>query len=447
MTEQPSQSDHESSLPSAPEPTAAGAVDDPSEFTYAAKVPPDHPGLRLNRARPRTLKAGPALAAAVGLLFATGAAVAVATRSPAAKTTTDEPPAPSKDVAIDDAVRTAPGNDAPLPAPPPPRLGPPLHGRSALAAGPAPGQALTNDPSSPASQRQARRQAWLEERDRARAAPLLANLSDSPDDGAQGRRDQPLDTRPADAPTRTAIPDNAAALPAAVGAGAGSADQNMQQRKNDFLSRSGVNNATRSDQPLLRPRRPYELLAGAIIPTSLITGIDSDLPGQILGQVRENVYDTVTGEHLLIPQGSRLLATYDSMVGFGQSRVLICWNRLIRPDGSSVSLECMPGIDLAGYSGFDDDVDHHWWRIIAGVAIGSLVSATAQASQGNVTGVQPTLPQLWAGGAAAGVNQATQQITAKNLQIQPTIKIRPGYSVNVLVTKDLVLPHFPGVSP
>jgi len=287
----------------------------------------------------------------------------------------------------------------------------------------------------------------LEERDRARAAPLLANLNDSPDEGGPARRDRSLDSRlPETTPRAAAAPDSAApSSPAASGSGAG--DQNMQQRKNDFLSHAGVNTATRSEQPLLRPRSPYELLAGAIIPTSLITGIDSDLPGQILGQVRENVYDTVTGEHLLIPQGSRLLATYDSMVGFGQERVLVCWNRLIRPDGSSVSLECMPGIDLAGYSGFADDVDHHWWRIIAGVAIGSLVSATAQASQGNVTGVQPTLPQLWVGGAAAGVNQATQQITAKNLQIQPTIKIRPGFSVNVLVTKDLILPPFPGVAP
>jgi len=246
--------------------------------------------------------------------------------------------------------------------------------------------------------------------------------------------------------TRSApqIPDLSALSAAAAG---GPADPNMQQRKNDFLAHSGVNNATTLDQPIKQHRNPYELLAGAIIPTSLITGINSDLPGQIVGQVRENVFDTVTGQYLLIPQGSRLLATYDSMVGFGQERVLVCWNRLIRPDGISITLECMPGIDLSGYAGFADDVDHHWWRILAGVAIGSLISAGAQASQGSVSGVQPSLPQLWVGGAASGVNQATQQITSKNLQIQPTIHIRPGYSVNVLVTKDLVLPPVQGATP
>jgi type IV secretion system protein VirB10 len=193
------------------------------------------------------------------------------------------------------------------------------------------------------------------------------------------------------------------------------------------------------NQPLVLPRSPYEVKAGTIIPTTLITGINSDLPGQIIGQVRENVYDTVTGEYLLVPQGSRLIATYDSAVAFGQDRVLVCWNRLIRPDGISISLECMPGVDLAGYSGFADEVDHHWWRILSGVAIGTLLSATAEKSQGNVAGYNPTMPQLWASNAGGAINQAGQQITQKNLAIQPTIRVRPGFSVNVIVTKDIVL--------
>jgi type IV secretion system protein VirB10 len=130
------------------------------------------------------------------------------------------------------------------------------------------------------------------------------------------------------------------------------------------------------------------------------------------------------------------------MAAFGQERVLVCWNRLVRPDGSSINLECMPGVDLAGYAGFADQVDHHWWRVLSGVALGSLLAATAQASQGNVTGLQPTLPQLWASGAASSLNQAGQQLTQKNLQIQPTITVRPGFSVNVLVSKDIVLPPY-----
>jgi type IV secretion system protein VirB10 len=176
-----------------------------------------------------------------------------------------------------------------------------------------------------------------------------------------------------------------------------------------------------------------------VIPTVLLTGINSDLPGQVIAQVRENLYDTVTGNHLLIPQGSRLLAAYDSMVAWGQERVLVCWNRLIRPDGSSLALECMPGVDLAGYAGFADQVDNHWWRTLGGVVLGSLLAATAQRSQGDVTGFQPSFPQIWASNAAGQINQAGQQLTQKSLQLQPTITIRPGFSVNVVVNKDLVI--------
>lgn len=198
---------------------------------------------------------------------------------------------------------------------------------------------------------------------------------------------------------------------------------------------------------MVSPRSPYEVKAGTIIPSSLITGINSDLPGQIVGQVRENVYDTVTGNYLLIPQGSRLLASYDSAVTFGQARVLVCWNRLIRPDGVSIGLECMPGIDLSGYAGFADDVDHHWFRIITGVALGTLLSATAQRSQGDVGGYNPTVPQLWAASSGASLKQAGQAITQKNLAIPPTIAVRPGYSVNVLVTKDIVIPPYDRSAP
>ena len=223
----------------------------------------------------------------------------------------------------------------------------------------------------------------------------------------------------------------------------------MQERKNDFLARDGVSSSEYLDSTVTVPRSPYELKAGTVIPTVLITGINSDLPGQVVGQVRENVYDTVTGNYLLIPQGSRVIAAYDSMVAWGQERALLCWQRVIRPDGTSLTLSCMPGVDLAGYAGFTDDVDNHWWRIISGAAFSSLLAATAQRSQGDVTTYQPSLAQSWAGNAAGQVNQAGQQITARNLQIQPTITVRPGFSVNVLVSKDIVLPpyHMQGVSP
>jgi type IV secretory pathway VirB10-like protein len=183
--------------------------------------------------------------------------------------------------------------------------------------------------------------------------------------------------------------------------------------------------------------------AGSIIPATLITGINSDLPGDIIGQVRQNVYDSVTGTILLIPQGSKLLAKPDSAVSYGQERVLVCWNRLILPNGWSLDLECASGADLAGQAGFADEVDHHWGRLILGVGLSSLLSAGTQAASGNVQGVQPTLPQLWAGGAARDINSVGQQFTQRNLTVQPTITIRPGYSVNVMISKDLVLAPYP----
>ena len=225
-------------------------------------------------------------------------------------------------------------------------------------------------------------------------------------------------------------------------------DQNLQGRKNEFLTQTDRSDGYLLNQ-LVRPRSPYEIKAGTIIPTVLITGINSDLPGTILGQVRENVYDSVSGNYLLIPQGSKLLATYDSMVSYGQERVLVCWQRLIRPDGTSLSLDCQPGVDLGGYAGFTDQVDNHWWRVITGIALGSVLAAGVVVPQGNVGGYVPTLGQGMAANAAGSVNQAGQQITNRALNIQPTIKVRPGFTVNVLVTKDMIIPPYraEGVTP
>lgn len=191
------------------------------------------------------------------------------------------------------------------------------------------------------------------------------------------------------------------------------------------------------------PASPYEVKAGAIIPVTLLTGINSDLPGDIIGQVRENVYDTVSGEYLLIPQGSRLMASYDSMVSYGQKRVLVCWNRLIRPDGSSVSLECMPGVDLEGYAGFHDRVDNHYDRLIGGVILSSVLSLGATTSQGEWNGYDDmNVAQMFAANAGGEISNAGDKVTSRNLDIQPTLKIRPGYSVNVLVHKDMIIPPY-----
>lgn len=215
--------------------------------------------------------------------------------------------------------------------------------------------------------------------------------------------------------------------------------QNMQAEKRNFMDDTGITEDNYLKSSLTWPRSKFEVKAGSIIPVSLITGINSDLPGDIIGQVRENVYDTVTGNHLLVPQGSRLMAEYDSIIAYGQERALLCWNRLIRPDGSSIDLECSPGVDLAGYAGVSDDVDNHWFRLAGGVVLSSVLAASATMSQGDIEGYHPTWSQSMATGAGEEINNVGRQITEKNLNIQPTITIRPGFSVNVLVNKDIIL--------
>jgi len=216
-------------------------------------------------------------------------------------------------------------------------------------------------------------------------------------------------------------------------------DQNGQQGKNAFMAGEGGARDIAANGELRDPVSPYEVKAGAVIPVSLITGINSDLPGEIIGQVRENVYDTVTGNHLLIPQGSRLMARYDSMVAYGQKRALVCWNRLIMPDGSSLDLGCAPGVGLDGYAGFADKVDNHFDRLLGGVLLSSVLSVGATTSQGEWDDDEITASQLFAANIGQEINRAGQQITRKNLGLQPTIKVRPGYSVNVLVNRDLTL--------
>ena len=179
---------------------------------------------------------------------------------------------------------------------------------------------------------------------------------------------------------------------------------------------------------------PYEVKAGTIIPAVLITGINSDLPGMITAQVREQVFDSTTGKYLLIPQGSKIIGTYNSNVSYGQNRALVVWSRLIFPNGSSINLGGMNGVDLAGYAGYSDKVDNHWKRLIGGVVLSSLLAGTAQSnSTGNNFNSQFT------NNVGNEINRVGQKITRKNLDIQPTIKIRPGFSINVMVNKDMIL--------
>lgn len=192
--------------------------------------------------------------------------------------------------------------------------------------------------------------------------------------------------------------------------------------------------------------QPYEVKTGAVIPALMIAGINSDLPGQIIAQVAQNVYDTADGKYLLIPQGSRLYGVYDSRIIYGQSRVLVAWNRIIFPDGSSITLDSMPGADSAGNSGFSDEVNNHYWRIFGSALLMSLISGGASyavdtvtpQNNGTSTSTTPTMQQEMATGLATQLGQTTSQMLAKNMNIKPTLEIRPGYRFNVIVTKDLV---------
>lgn len=233
-------------------------------------------------------------------------------------------------------------------------------------------------------------------------------------------------------------------IPSAQRAAAGAAG--VQQGSNDV-----------SQARLKPPPSPYTVTAGSVIPALLISGIDSDLPGPVLAQVRENVFDSATGRFLLIPQGTRLIGSYKASPGYGQSRVQIAWQRLVFPNASSMDLPEMPGADSAGYSGFTDEVDHHYFRTFGTAALLSLISAGQMVGQMSAfgggygfagpLGYGYAAPSQWAlMGEMAGSSASSQMGAVGQEQLQrgssasPTIEIRPGYEFNVMVTQDLVMP-------
>lgn len=241
---------------------------------------------------------------------------------------------------------------------------------------------------------------------------------------------------PADVPQRSGV------APAAGAAAPGAnrlaldpdRDQNGQQRKLDFMKErdeGGILNP----HPLQTPVSPYEVMAGSVIAASLITGIKSDLPGLVVAQVTENVYDTVTGRTLLIPQGARLVGTYDSVVAYGQSRALVVWSRIILPDGSSIQIDNLPATDAAGYAGLEDGVDYHTWTLLKGIAMSTLLGLGTQVTFGSN---QSNLVEAIRQSTQESSSQAGQRIVEKNLNIQPSLTIRPGMPLRVIVHKDLV---------
>lgn len=216
---------------------------------------------------------------------------------------------------------------------------------------------------------------------------------------------------------------------------------NRQDDKSEFANKKRSTDPY-LQQSLVKPHNHNFVSAGSIIPGVMVSGINSDLPGTIVGQVSQNVYDTPTGRSLLIPQGTKMVGLYSSVITYGQERVQVIWTRILFPNGTSISLEGMPGVDLSGYSGLSDRVNNHYWKLLGGVVLSSIVGATAQVAQGSTSQLNPTFEQMAAQGAAQSINDVGQKITQKNLNIQPTLEIRQGMRFNIMVQHDIELPTY-----
>jgi type IV secretion system protein VirB10 len=256
--------------------------------------------------------------------------------------------------------------------------------------------------------------------------------------------------------TERRSPDSAGAAPresAGKPAGLPASPVSLPQSSYDVEAakdREGFLGRARSDPDWISPYartagQPYELKTGSVIPGAMITGINSDLPGAIIAQVSRNVYDSASGRYLLIPQGSRLYGSYDSRIVFGQGRVLIAWNRIIFPDGTALTLGAMPGADVSGYAGFEDQVNNHYWRIYGNALLMSLImggmsytmdSMNTTGNSGNDNSV--SMRDEMVSALASQLGQASTQILQKNFNLSPTLEIRPGYQFNIVITRDLV---------
>lgn len=307
-----------------------------------------------------------------------------------------------------------------------PKLGPPLPGdlgrpileaqrRGDVAALPPIGAGPPAAPLDPAATAaEAARQRAEQEREAARGSRLFFG-GGSPGSGGGGPVGLPLSA------------EAQVAAPAA-------APQSETGRKQSFLERAS-DRRTVSGERLTGLASPSILQAGSVIPAALITGIRSDLPGLVTAQVTQNVYDSPTGRILLIPQGSRLIADYDADVAFGQSRILLAWNRLILPDGRSIVLERQPASDPRGFAGLQDGTNYHWGGVLKAALVSTLLGVGSELGSGN----DGDLARAVRRGTQDSINRAGEQIVSRELNVRPTLTIRPGFPVRVLVTRDLIL--------
>lgn len=312
--------------------------------------------------------------------------------------------------------------------PPPaqiPKRVPPLSTEASSPRVPAGAQTAAQMQALQAEEREQRQQALLEA---AAVAPVLVRLTE----GGVSALPMP--------PTQL----SAAAMPGSVPRRTESAmqSQDAQGERTSFLASAG---AVSSDLLVVERQNdpsPYELHAGSVIPATLLTGINADLPGTIVGQVRDDVFDSVTGTYLLIPRGTKLVGAYDSRIVQGQRRVLVAWTRLLYPDGTSMDISGMAGTDPAGYAGFAANVDEHLGNVFKSALLLSIIGAGAQLSQPQQSGsiyAPPGIGQTIAGAIGQQIGNTSIQLTQRQLQVPPTLEVPPGYLFDVLVDRDIVL--------
>ncbi|WP_281198708.1 TrbI/VirB10 family protein [Novosphingobium rosa] len=288
--------------------------------------------------------------------------------------------------------------------------------------------AISSSPSQPDQALAAQRQRQSEEVRAARESGVMVQ-------SVGGDKAGQINAVGTSAPAAAVSADPASASPPARMALDPDHDPGQQQRKADFVAnvdkKGDINPHTLSE-----PTSPYTLSAGTVIAASLITGINSDLPGMVSAQVTQNAYDTATGRYLLLPQGSRLIGSYDSVVAYGQKRALLVWQRIILPDGSSVRIDNVPASDASGYAGLADKVDFHSWQLIKGVVLSSLLGVGTQLSFGSN---ESDLLRAIRESTQQSAGRAGDQIVTRALNVQPTITVRPGWPLRVVVHKDIVM--------
>ena len=223
-------------------------------------------------------------------------------------------------------------------------------------------------------------------------------------------------------------------------------DATESLRKLTFL-RSGPEKEIYNPHVLQTPASPYQLMAGTVIAASLVTGLNSDLPGFVIAQVTENIFDSVSGRFLLLPQGSRLIGKYDNVVAFGQERALVIWQRIIMPDGSSVVIDSLPATDTGGYAGLADQVDLHTWQLLKGVALATVLGVGSELVFGGLGGSGDShLIRALQLSTQSTTNRAGQRLIERHLNVQPTITVRPGWPLRVIVHKDIILRPYRGAN-